>query len=159
MFKHSSFAEERKNPWNVLLLLKVIPCSLRDVREAVQSRFFHCFWTLFSFSAFLRYSWHITLCKFKVRNVMIHYVGILWSDYYNKMTSNSYLFWCVWWELSRSTLLQLPSKQHGIVNYSHHTAYYILRTYSSHNWNFVPFEHLQFLRKFLVSMFPTTLRK
>ena len=54
---------------------------------------------------------------------------------------------------------QLPSKQHSIVTYSHHIAYYILRTYSSCNWKFVPFVHLQFLRKFPVSVSPTTLIK
>ena len=62
------------------------------------------------------------------------------------------------WEaaLSRSIVFQLPSKQHSIVTYSHHIACYIPRTYSSCNWKFVPFVHLQFLTKVPVSVSPTT---
>ena len=44
------------------------------------------FW--FTFSPFLsiplRYHWHMTLYKFKVYNMMIWYMYILWNNYHNK---------------------------------------------------------------------------
>ena len=39
--------------------------------------------TWFFFLALLRYNWQITLCEFKLYNVMIWYTYILWNNYHS----------------------------------------------------------------------------
>ena len=63
---------------------------------------FSCFSSCIS-SNFIRYNWHITLCKFKMYNVMIWYLFILWNDYYSKLVDisiTSHNYHCVYWENS-----------------------------------------------------------
>lgn len=42
----------------------------------------------------------------------------------------------------RTFKIYSPTFTYSIVNYSHHAFCYIIRTYLSYNWKFVPFDHL-----------------
>ena len=39
--------------------------------------------------AVLRYSWHVTLCKFKMHSVLIGYTNTLWNDYHPELANIS----------------------------------------------------------------------
>lgn len=77
--------------------------------------------------ALLKYNWLIKFYTLKVYNVMIWYT--LWNDYYIKLintfiSSDNYLFECVWWEHPVFTVLATLSLLHSIVNHRHHAVHY-----------------------------------
>lgn len=41
-------------------------------------------WAFFSFSALLRYNWHLILCKFKVYSQVTLYMYVMQNDYHNQ---------------------------------------------------------------------------
>ena len=62
-------------PYNILLLFIFL------IHSPIKSHELHC---LMLFPALFTYNGHVTLCTFKVHNMMIKYTCILWNDNYNK---------------------------------------------------------------------------
>ena len=101
--------------------------------------------------ALLRYNWHKTLCKFKVYNVMIWYMYMLWNNDHNKVSWHIYhltslLCVCIYvvrtFKIYSLINFQLYSTVLTIVT----TLRYIPQTYSFYNWKFISFD--------LLSQFP-----
>lgn len=79
-------------------------------------------------------SWRCTMWWF---DICIYSKMITMISLVNKfVTSHSF----VCWKLLSSVLSNFQI--YNIVNCSHHAVPYILRTYSSYNWKFIPFDHL-----------------
>lgn len=83
----------------------------------------------------MKWNWHIsfwcTCFDFCIYCKMIIILRL------TSVTIFSYTCFFFYWEPLRSTVFQLSNMQYRVISCSHHTVYYISRTYLSLNWKFV----------------------